>query len=136
MKKATRKRATALDLSNPFALATIGTSFSPAAYCDRETGRPVTTLPQPELATHVFEPTGDGCLRHSVNGRERAIVHPGRARRLRAHLAGLRRSGAHAKARRPMTRGRRYVLRWCMSKRSLDGSRGGRRFVEVGNRPR
>ena len=76
MKKATRKRATALDLSNPFALATIGTSFSPAAYCDRETGRPVTTLPQPELATHVFEPTGDGCLRHSVNGRERAIVPP------------------------------------------------------------
>lgn len=56
-------------------LATYGVAFSALAYCDAN-GRPVTTLPPAELASHVFEATADGCLLHTIDGFARALVPP------------------------------------------------------------
>jgi hypothetical protein len=75
MKRTTTKRTISRGM-NPLAIATIGATFSPFAYSDRDTGRTLTTVPTAQLASHEFLPLPDGRMAHVIDGRERAIVPP------------------------------------------------------------
>lgn len=60
----------------PLDIVTVGVNFSHRAYVNRETGRPVTVMPTPELATHHFYETADHQLAHAIDGVLRATVPP------------------------------------------------------------
>lgn len=57
-------------------IATIGANYSPAAYADPETGKPVSTPPQATLAAHRFYETDDHQLGHDIDGVQRAVIPP------------------------------------------------------------
>lgn len=57
-------------------IITIGTSFSPLAYQNEETGKLMSVPPTPELALHHFAADDQGCLEHRIDGTLRAVVPP------------------------------------------------------------
>lgn len=54
----------------------IGANASPAAYCDHETGKPVTTMPPIQFSAHRFYETVDHQLGHDIDGVPRAVIPP------------------------------------------------------------
>lgn len=57
-------------------IVTVGPNVSPAAYCDPETGKPVTSMPPVQFASHRFYETEDHQLGHDIDGVPRAVVPP------------------------------------------------------------